>query len=429
MLNKPSQIFLFLILASLNVWGQEEGHSEKRRLDFAKTYFEYGGSFFPSFTGKRLINDEIQSFEHSASIGQYLNWGGFHFWGHAEFYATFPLGQNNLRQSEAVDFQLRHSVSTGARILPWAYEPLKLRPYVGVSWSALDFQQIVQPETEQPVMGKDVLLVPDIGVLYGYKQFALRLGVHYFHNNQWNYPLSRTRFADIETPKWMVQLGLNYSFENSHVKDEIANERWNTYPRIASPGFGTKRRGDFFIGLGPSSSFSTKGTAYNATYFPWLRDKLISTFFADAAIGYHFYQPGILTALSFRNPRFVNEGYGMVQSIHKNSLALEVSKLLTDYSGFAPYVGVNLAYDRFSYSETDDGHEMTQTFDQLEPGFTFGWDIIPGKTDEALILRTNLRWYPWSDFEIEGKAFSFAQLEYNLIQVIFYPGRWKRSRG
>ena len=65
---------------------------------------------------------------------------------------------------------------------------------------------------------------------------------------------------------------------------------------------------------------------------------------------------------------------------------------------------------------------------KLDAGVTFGWDIVPGKTSEALILRTNLRWYPLSKFEIDGKKFNFSQLEYNLIQVVFYPNRLKKRR-
>lgn len=65
---------------------------------------------------------------------------------------------------------------------------------------------------------------------------------------------------------------------------------------------------------------------------------------------------------------------------------------------------------------------------KAEPGITFGWDIAPGKTSEALLLRTNLRWYPFSKIEIDHKAFHLSQLEYNLIQVVFYPGRLKNKK-
>ena len=69
-----------------------------------------------------------------------------------------------------------------------------------------------------------------------------------------------------------------------------------------------------------------------------------------------------------------------------------------------------------------------QTTTAIEPGLTFGWDIVPGKTNEALILRTNLRWYPFSEFEVNGRKFNFSQLEYNLIQVVFYPERLKKRK-
>lgn len=130
-----------------------------------------------------------------------------------------------------------------------------------------------------------------------------------------------------------------------------------------------------------------------------------------------------------RNPKFETEGYGTRQTIRKTSVALEINKYLTDYTGFAPFVGASIAYDHIRYREETDGNSRKLKFrSKLEPGLTFGWDIQPGKNAEALILRTNLRWFPFSSFSVDGKKFDFRQLEYNLIQIIFYPERFRRKR-
>lgn len=111
------------------------------------------------------------------------------------------------------------------------------------------------------------------------------------------------------------------------------------------------------------------------------------------SIGYQFNKANLFTALSFRNPKYENNAFDVKQRIRKNALALEVNKFLTDYSGFAPYVGINMAYDHLQYHENVAGTERRLSFSgKIEPGISFGWDIVPGKTSEALILRTNLRW-------------------------------------
>ncbi|NMH89603.1 hypothetical protein [Flavivirga algicola] len=423
-------LFTFiLMLCSVSLFAQEVSSGQnKKRLDFAKMYFELGSNFSPSFTGKKLVNNEIVSFENSASSTQYLNWGAFHFWGHAEFYVTFPVNQLNLKKNNETDFTLTNYVVTGARFLPWAFREKKIRPYVGVSWGAIDFQQRIKPEENQPILSKEFLLVPETGLMYGYKSFMIRLGLSYNYDNKWNYPLSRTIFSEIETPKFNFQLGLNYSFESSKNEKPEDKKLWNSYPRTSSIGYNATKFGDFFIAIGPSLSFSLSSSEYNKTKFPYLKGKLTSTNYYDIAVGYQFNKLGLFTALSFRNPKFETEGYSAKQTIKKTSFAFEINKFITDYTGFAPYIGLNLAYDKLKYSENVDNATKGLTFNNFEPGITFGWDIVPGKTSEALILRTNLRWYPYSSFKLDKKSFNFSQLEYNLIQVVFYPERLKRKK-
>ncbi|MDN5202790.1 hypothetical protein QQ008_15480 [Fulvivirgaceae bacterium BMA10] len=425
---KQFLLLIFFIPCSINLSGQENTLASKKRLDFAKTYFELGGNLFPSFTGKRFLGNSITTFEHPGSFNPYLNWGGFHFWGHAEFYVSFPLTQLNLKRKAETDFQLTHYVATGARFLPWAFEEKKIRPYIGFSWSALDFKQIIKPNEDQPTLSKDFMLVPDIGFLYGYKDFAIRIGVNYFHSNAWQYPMSKTEFEEISTPKFNLQVGLVYSFESSHDKNPETNKKWNSYPTVSRLSLDATRFGDFFVGIGPSVSFSLAKSEYNKSDFPYLNDKLSSSTYYDIALGYQFNKANLFSALSFRNPRYENTGYGTKQTIQKTSLAFEVSKFLTDYSGFVPYIGLNIAYDHIQYSENTNDADRKLTFRKVEPGITVGWDILPGKTEEYLILRTNLRWYPLSSLDIDNKSFDFSQLEYNLIQVVFYPGRFLKSR-
>ncbi len=421
---KKGMLLLLLCMQAMTALGQEH-----TRLDFAKTYFEVGGSYFPSFTGQRLSDNESIAFEHPASMNAMLYWGGFHFWGHGEFYVSFPLYQHQLSPNETTDYALTHAAVTGARFLPWAFREKKLRPYVGLSWSALDFKQIVKPADDQPVYQKNFVWVPDAGVLYGVGPVAARLGVSYYPDHTWDYALSRTHAETIKTPSFSVQFGIIYAMERSTSSNPATTERWNSYGTFSRLGSHASRRGNFFIGAGPSNSFSLAASEYNTDEFAFLNEKQASDPYFDLALGYQLNKAGVFAAFSFRNPRFENAAYGVTQTIQKTSLAFEVNKFLFDFTGFAPYVGLNVAYDRVEYDEEDALGHTALTATKINPGLTFGWDILPGKTDEFLILRTNLRWYPNAFFEVEGKRFAFSQLEYNLIQAVFYPERLLARRG
>jgi hypothetical protein len=418
-------ILIAIILIPLLGNAQQE---KKKRLEFARTYFELGGNYFSSFDGGGHVDGTFTSIEHSATFNPYLNWGGFHFWGHAEFYVTFPLSQFELSSNDVGKHQFNHYVVTGGRYLPWAYQPGKVRPYIGMSWSSLEFQQTMEGQEDTPKMSKDLLLTPDLGLLYGHGNITARVGLNYFRQNKWDYWISPNESVTIKTPKLGLMVGLIYSFDQSYDENPKVNERWNSYPTISKVGYDPATFGDFFVGIGPSSSFSLKKSAYNQSRFPYLADQLTSGNYFDIAIGYQLNTLGMFAALSYRNPEFKTSGYGTEQSIKKSSISFEINKYLIDYTGFAPFVGINIAYDRLNYEEKTSDSNQSLQFMGTEPGLSFGWDIIPGKTDEFLILRTNLRWYPKSSFSVDGMKFRFDQLEYNLIQVVFYPGRFIRSR-
>ena len=423
-------VIITLFFGTISLHAQTPNPAPSRqRLDFAKTYFEYGALYFPSFTGKRLENGQIRSLDQPASINQYLTWGAFHFWGHAEFYVTIPLYHSLLKKDPETGYQLFHSVATGGRYYPWAMKENKIRPYVGMSWGALDFNQFTNSEESQPIISKDFMMNFESGIVYNRGKFGARIGLNYFPGNKWEYPLSQTVKSKIETPPIGVQVGIHYAFDATKNSKNKTKEEWNEFPTVSKLSYNSASFGDFFLGLGPSTSFSLGKSSYNEAQLPYLKSKLTSKSYFDATIGYHFNKANLFTAVSYRRPTFLAEGFGNSQTIRKSSFTLEVNKFLTDYSGFAPFIGLNMAYDNISYKEMVNGVNREFQFNrQVEPGITFGWDIVPGKTAEALILRTNLRWYPFSQFSVDGQKFNFSQLEYNLIQVVFYPQRLKNNK-
>ncbi|SEC94878.1 hypothetical protein SAMN04489761_4058 [Tenacibaculum sp. MAR_2009_124] len=425
---KIKLLYCLIVFITTSTYAQNDTipFAKKTRLNFAKTYYEIGGSYSPSFTGKRLSSSGVENVNHSESFNTSLSWGGFHFWGHAEFFVSFPLKQFYTNEDT---YSFKHVAITGARFLPWAFREKKLRPYIGLNWSAFEFQQGKDAINEGPKLEKNFSLVPNIGVLYSYKSFALRLGADFFFDNEWKYPLSKEEFVTIQTPKYSFNLSLLYYMESSVDKNyENSEERWNSYPEVSSLAYKSKSFGDFFLGIGPSISFSLSESEYLNDKYPYLEKRKSSESYFDIAIGYQFNKLNMFTALSFRNPEFIRSGFGKQFHIKKTSFALEFTKFLTDYSGFAPYVGLNIAYDKINLKEKSGNTSITYNFNRLEPGITFGWDIVPGKTEEFLILRTNLRWYPFANYTIDGKRLKIDQLEYNLIQVLFYPQRFLRAK-
>ncbi len=427
MLYKKVFVWCLIFLYIIPVSAQEYVTEGKNRLNFAKTYFELGGNYSPKFTSKILNGNTAGSIQNTASLMPYLNIGGIHFWGHADFYISIPLGQINLKNNDSSHFSLNQSVVTGARFLPWAYKDNRVRPYIGASWAVVNFKQKSLPDNTQPLFQQNKLLA-DMGLLYGRGNWLVRAGMNYNYSNKWQYPLSKTNSQQIKTPVWSGNIGIIYAMETTRSRNmEKENERLNRYRNITKPTKDALKSGDYFIGTGFATSFMLSSADYNNSKHPYFNKKVISNTYLDASIGYHFNRAGIITAVSYRNPKFVNEAFGVKQTIQKNSIALEAYKFLTDYNGFTPYAGLNIAYDNIKFSETGD-QPVQKTFNQFNPGVTFGWDILPGKTEQFFVLRTNLRWYPFATININGQSFSQHQIEYNVIQAVFYPTRYKNVK-
>jgi len=109
----------------------------------------------------------------------------------------------------------------------------------------------------------------------------------------------------------------------------------------------------------------------------------------------------------------------------KNSLLLESYYYLFDYNGFTPYLGLNVGFDKITLKENS---AILSAKNQLNPGLTFGWDILPGKTEQPFVLRTNLRWFPLQQISANGYKHALNQLEYNVIQLVWYPARQARLK-
>src|SRR5690606_26021549 len=112
-------------------------------------------------------------------------------------------------------------------------------------------------------------------------------------------------------------------------------------------------------------------------------------------------------------------------SLKKQSVALEAFKFLFDFHGFVPFVGPFTARDYYHLNEKDVQRTVTNHKEESWAyGLVFGWDIRLSKTD-FFILRTNLRYNPKVDLKQNGLTYTSKSIEFNFIQLVFYPERWK----
>ena len=422
-------LFVIIVIFSNITLAQEYIEEGRKRLNFAKTYFELGSQFSPSFMGKKLIgNNTIQSFENPASLNPYINIGGLHFWGHADFYISIPLTRIKLNKNDSLNFNYNNSVVTGARFMPWAYKDKRIRPFIGASWAVINLNQNIDDQLLKSSFSKNKILI-DVGIVYGKKNFMARLGVNYNLNNEWNYPISKTNFQTISTPNFTPYFGLIYSYESTRSKNmEKTNKILNEYATLSSPTMNVTEKGDWFVGIGPSTSFIISESKYNKEMNPFFTSKPISNTFFDIALGYQFNKVGIVTAISYRTPTFKNESFGVKQVLAKQSVTVEAYKFLTDYSGFTPFIGITLGFDNLKFEEKSADRNVNINKNIINPGLIFGWDILPGKTQQPFVLRTNLRWFPFEKINVNDKVFSLNQIEYNVIQAVFYPSRFKKAK-
>jgi len=113
------------------------------------------------------------------------------------------------------------------------------------------------------------------------------------------------------------------------------------------------------------------------------------------------------------------------QVVRRNSIGLELTKFVFDYNGFAAFIGPAASYEKLSFKESFE-RRLTYNINETKIGYglTFGWDIRPNRI-QKWILRTNLRWFPNLKMDVENNQISFNNIEFNFIQFILFPERFK----
>lgn len=337
--------------------------------------------------------------------------GGTHFWGHADFFVAIPL----------VTFGnagLGAGVETGMRLMPWRIEERKIRPFLGVGFQPMRFTKEASasqvfwrsPLTAGFVFNKNGFLIDCALSWYGMRSIA-----HFdqiMQAKQW------------QPHPWSFGIGLRYMFDSTL----SAEEAWQTgkTKQVTDALANTKRLNGITLAAGVSAAFFTRSSSMLANDFPFLHQHKIVQTFPELGIGYYWHRPDVQINLAYRGNNSTQSGFGYTHEMKRRALTLEAYHFLADYHGFVPFVGLSASLEKHVSSlDLPNEKPLTSTQIQLQPGITFGWDIRPNRL-QAWYLRTNLRWFPSMDMVTnQGHALAFDQLEFNFIQLVIFPNRFR----
>jgi hypothetical protein len=350
-----------------------------------------------------------------------LTIGGVHFWGHTDFYVSFPLLFLALQDRPAglAEFSYLQGIETGAKLYPWRLRPQALRPFVGISMRLLSFSHQPEGSPYQHAPNYQKMMAPvQAGLTYATAKYLISATAHYQSLQQMNYTIApgqqgRTEFAPL-------------SFQVSFLRYWDTDRSMRTRSGIAQENLKhellekERRFSAWYWGLGPSAGLQMSRSEWLQNSYPYLYDDFLGGFMPDVTFGRFFAQPDLNLGLSYRTLGARMRGFDTQLRFRRHSFMLEGYKNLFNYLGFVPFVGLTASVEHLR--TTVDGRLHQTTKPAL--GLIFGWDIRVTKTGTNL-LRTNLRWIPGLYQRIDGQKMMFDSLEFNFIQWVQFIGRKK----
>lgn len=347
--------------------------------------------------------------------------GGTHFWGHTEFYVSFPItnfGEAKLEPQN--EFFFSPGIETGAKVYPWRIEKNKIRPYLGAAYAIYDFRWSQQEESGD-LQSKSYIPL-HLGATLQLNNHLLNLGITYSPFLKDDYYYTRTDKANYRINPWSLQFGWKYQLETT-LGLEYEESKGNTkslYDRFME----NNSMSAFSLAIGPSSAFIVGFDKDNFNAENTFLTKHTGVgIFPEFGLGYYYYPWDMHVNLSYRANSSTHKAFGFTQSISRSALTLEAYKFLFDYHGFVPFIGPSISYGQIQLMESNEQEITDLSTIQWNPGITFGWDIRPNNV-QHWILRTNLRYTPIRWNVEENRQLVFDQLEFNFIQLIIYPQRW-----
>jgi hypothetical protein len=422
-------IITLLLSFFTTIWAQDTPRIDSvytwkklnRSLSFAQ--LTYGGDLLMLSGATRTRNG--QSADLPATFMPRATIGGMHFWGHADFYVTFPLFVSFSESQAGIrKYRLRESVETGMKVYPWALRPGKVRPYVGISFQPFTFGYEEVGNANEYTHGAasyERFVTPAmVGATYTTRKFLFTVGARFNWKNRFdayyqpdateqirvlpvNFTLGLLRYIDTDkglgSPKSVEQQNLKHYLLEKHGKMST-----------------------WYKGIGPSTALQMSKSSFFEKKYPFLADNMLNSFLLpDVTLGYHFAKPDINVGFAGRAMGFRAGAFEDQFRLGRVALSVEAYKFLFDYHGFVPFVGPMVSVDRLWMRHNG---QTIAAATKPSLGIVFGWDIRVTKTGTGL-LRTNLRYTPGLHLDVQGEKVMYNHLEFNFIQLVKFIGRDK----
>jgi hypothetical protein len=390
-----------------------------RSLSFAQ--LTLGGDLL-CLTGGQIKRNEIsQSFD--AGVMPRFTIGGMHFWGHADFYVSFPLGiQAQSKPGFTQKFKNIEGVETGLKIYPIALRPGRVSPYVGISFQPYQFgYQLLDESAPKGFAQRERFITPvQAGLTYTSKKYLFTAGVRYNWKSSFDYYERPTAQSKVSANAVNFSIGiLRYIDTDKGLGTPKGVEQQNIMYHILKK---ENKLSAWYWGIGPSAALEMSKSSFIQRQYPFLNPDMLNSFLMpDLTFGHYFSKPDLNVGLSARTMWFKTGAFDTELKMHRSALALEAYKFLFDYHGFVPFVGPMFSME---YLKLKTNGITTASTVKPALGIVFGWDIRVTKTGSNL-LRTNLRYTPGLYLDVEGESLKFNHLEFNFIQYVHFIGRSK----
>lgn len=349
-----------------------------------------------------------------------LNVGGTHFWGHADFYVTFPLGLSfGLGEAAVRDYKYTEGVETGAKFYPWAMKNGRLTPYVGISFQPVSFKYALK-EDNYKYGGSEYskFITPiHLGLTYTSNNFMYNIGARWVNNADFGYfQTPNTQVASSFSP-FNVNFSIfrimdtSKSLASSKALDQLNKKHYVLEKENGISGW--------YWAVGPSTALQMSKSSYFEKAHPYFHNDMNNSFLVpEIAVGKYFHKGDFNLNATARYMAWTKSAFDTKIKMARFSTAIEGYKFLFDYHGFVPFVGPSIMLDNITINEN--GAKTSH----LKPaiGIVFGWDIRVTQTGTSL-LRTNLRYVPGHHVKVGNEKIMFDHLEFNFIQYVRFFGR------
>jgi hypothetical protein len=421
--NINMRLFYTIIVSILPVVSLCQEIPEKSRFNFAQTTIGVGVQVTSNGQSAYQISGVEETFSIKPNLLPTFYFGGMHFWGHTEIFFAFPLTQVIKQKVDNNDVSFFQNDVVGLKLYPWRLKEMSLRPYIGSSVSGITYRQSNKSPELSGVKFSAITYPVQFGFSFQSKKYVLDLGMKYNWQNSFKYYTSQTTHTPLQIPKYIIGFNFKWIKDGTKASEKIYYS--GKAERIYQDFKEKNKLNSFYLALGPSSSFFLGNNDFNIENAPFLNRHIASDVFLDIGLGYFHEKTNAFVDLSYRSNKFELSAYGVDQTLKRQSIALGINKFLFDYHGFAPFIGISLSNENLkAQHQTTNSPDITANKRTLAYGFTIGWDILPTKI-EYMTLRTNLRYFPSLQVSSKGNTFSMQQLEFNFIQMVFYPQRFK----